>query len=466
MKTRFAPSPTGYLHIGGARTALYAWLLARHAGGTFVLRIEDTDTERSTAAYTDSIIEAMQWLGLDCDEGPYHQTERMDRYQAVLAALEKKGMAYRCTCSKARLEGLRAEQMKQQQKPRYDGHCRDKDHADLKDGAYVLRFRTPHDGVVCFDDAVRGKISVANEELDDLVLARSDGSPTYNLTVVVDDADMGISHVLRGDDHINNTPRQIHIYQAMGWDIPVFCHVPMILGADGKRLSKRHGALSVLAYRDEGYLPQALLNYLVRLGWSHGDQEIFDMDSMVAHFDLAHLSHSPGMFSVDKLQWLNQHYLKASEPATLVPLLSEHLAKLGVTDTAQPPLADVVVLLQERAKTMQDMAQMALFWYCDELAYDPACVDKHLGVYQRPILQSLMQRFAALKPWTKEGVHGVVKQVVAETGLKFPKVAQPLRVALTGGVVSPAIDATVYLLGQARAQQRLEAAVTMIEGVS
>lgn len=466
MKTRFAPSPTGHLHIGGARTALYAWLLARRSSGKFVLRIEDTDHERSTDAYTQSILEAMQWLGLDCDEGPYYQSKRMDRYCEVLAALEQKGAAYRCTCSKERLDALREDQMSKQQKPRYDGHCRELDHSAAKEGGYVLRFRTPHEGAVGFDDAVRGPIMVANSELDDLVLARSDGSPTYNLTVVVDDADMEMTHVLRGDDHINNTPRQIHIYHAMGWQVPVFCHVPMILGSDGKRLSKRHGALSVLAYRDAGYLPQALLNYLVRLGWSHGDQEIFDVDSMIEHFDLAHLSHSPGMYSLDKLQWLNQHYIKASEPSALAPLLAAQLAPLGVDMPVEPPLGDVVTLLQERAKTIKEMAQMALFWYVDELAYDQACVDKHLGAPQLPILQALAKALAALDEWQREGVHGAIKQVVTDMGLKFPKVAQPLRVALTGGVVSPAIDATVHLLGQKRTLQRLELAVGMIEGAA
>lgn len=464
IKTRFAPSPTGHLHIGSARTALYAWLLAKHHGGQCLLRIEDTDLERSKAEYTASILEAMTWLGLDTDgEAPVHQTQRMERYKEVLRELEAKGKVYRCTCTKERLADLRADQMACQAKPRYDGRCRDLGIVD-DDQPYVLRFRTPESGAVTFKDAVHGEVSVNNEELDDLVVARSDGTPTYNLTVVIDDADMGITHVVRGDDHLSNTPRQIHLYEAMGWDIPQFCHVPMILGPDGKRLSKRHGAVSVMAYQEGGYLPDALLNYLVRLGWSHGDQEVFTRDALIKLFDLSHLSRSSGMFNLEKLQWVNQEHLKASAPEALAPLLADQLASLGV-DVQQadgPALRDVVALLQPRAKTLREMAQMSVFWYQDAVVFDPASVAKYWVAENGVILQSVMDALSALTDWAPEVISAAIKGVVADHGVKFPKVAQPLRVALTGGTVSPAIDQTVFLLGKDRCLARLVDAIQKI----
>ncbi|MBL4852529.1 MAG: glutamate--tRNA ligase, partial [Gammaproteobacteria bacterium] len=368
IKTRFAPSPTGYLHVGGARTALYAWLYARHHGGQFVLRIEDTDRERSTPESVQAILDGMAWLGLDYDEGPYYQTERMDRYQEVIDQLIDQGDAYRCYCSKQRLDNLRAEQMANKQKPRYDGCCRDL--PEISQGAapeagapHVIRFRNPTEGAVSFDDKIRGIISFNNQELDDLIIARTDGTPTYNLTVVVDDADMGITHVVRGDDHINNTPRQINILKALNADVPHYAHLPMILGDDGKRLSKRHGAVSVMQYRDDGYLPDALLNYLVRLGWSHGDQEVFSKDEMVELFDLTSVSKSAAAFNTSKLQWFNQHYIKAGDLDDTAERLAFHFKQQGIDTSAGPALIDLVAAQRERAKTLLEMAENSRFFF-------------------------------------------------------------------------------------------------------
>jgi glutamyl-tRNA synthetase len=363
IRTRFAPSPTGYLHVGGARTALFSWLYARKHGGTFILRIEDTDLERSTAESVDAILEGMTWLGLAYDEGPFFQTQRFDRYKAVMQQMLEAGQAYHCYCSKERLETLRADQMARKEKPRYDGHCRHWGAAPPPGVAPVVRFSNPQEGVAVVEDLIRGRVVFQNTELDDLIIARSDGTPTYNFTVVVDDLDMQVSHVIRGDDHLNNTPRQINMLKALGAAPPVYAHVPMILGPDGARLSKRHGAVSVMQYREDGFLPEALLNYLVRLGWSHGDQEIFTLDEMVTLFDVSKVHSSAAAFNPEKLLWLNQHYLKTSDPQHVARHLSWHLGKLGVDPAAGgPPLVDVVMAQRERAKTLVEMAQNSVFF--------------------------------------------------------------------------------------------------------
>ena len=363
-KTRFAPSPTGYLHVGGARTALFSWLHARKHGGKYVLRIEDTDLQRSTAESINAILEAMTWLGLDYDEGPFYQTKRFDRYNEVIDELLEKGLAYRCNCSRERLDELREGQMQRKEKPRYDGHCRGQFRCRTTQ-PHVIRFRNPPEGSVIIDDQVRGKIVFQNDELDDLIIRRTDGSPTYNLTVVVDDLDMGITDVIRGDDHVNNTPRQVNILQALGKTPPRYAHVPMILGDDGSRLSKRHGAVSVMEYRNQGILPEALLNYLVRLGWSHGDEELFTLDQMVELFDITDVNKAASAFNTEKLLWINQHYIKKADPTHLARLLSPHLGELGIDPAGGPDLVEVVRAQQERAQTLVEMAEISEFFYRD-----------------------------------------------------------------------------------------------------
>ena len=377
IRTRFAPSPTGYLHVGGARTALFSWLYARKHGGRFVLRIEDTDIERSSAESVNAILEGMTWMGLDYDEGPFYQTQRFDRYKEIIQQLMDQGDAYYCYCSKDELEAMREEQRANKQKPRYDGRCR---HITTpREGVEpVIRFKNPTVGQVVVEDAIRGNVVFENSELDDLIIARPDGTPTYNLTVVVDDLDMQMTHVIRGDDHLNNSPRQINIFKALGAKPPVFAHVPMILGDDGARLSKRHGAVSVMSYRDAGYLPEALLNYLVRLGWSHGDQEIFSLAEMTQLFDIQDVNKAASSFNTDKLLWLNQHYIKTSEPEHVAQHLSWHMGELGIDPADGPALVDVVVLLQERAKTLKEMAESSVYFYRDVDAYDEKAAQKNL----------------------------------------------------------------------------------------
>ncbi len=460
IRTRFAPSPTGYLHIGGARTALFSWLYARRHGGTFILRIEDTDVERSTVESVNAILEGMTWLGLDYDEGPFYQSQRFDRYRDAIGQLMAEGKAYKCYCSKERLDALREEQMARKEKPRYDGLCRHR--KDQPEGApYVVRFRNPTDGAVVVDDMIRGRVVFQNTELDDLIISRSDGTPTYNFVVVVDDFDMKITHVIRGDDHLNNTPRQINILKAMGAEPPKYAHVPMILGEDGARLSKRHGAVSVMQYRDDGFLPEALLNYLVRLGWSHGDQEIFTLDEMFKLFDINNVNHSASSFNASKLLWLNQHYIKSSDPAHVAHHLSIHMGALGIDPTQGPSLVDVVTAQRERAKTLVEMAQNSVFFYRDFADYDPAAT-KHLTVDARPALEELRARFSALSGWQAEPLHAVVQETAEKLGLKLGKVAQPLRVAVTGGTVSPPIDVTLALLGRNKTLARLDRALSYI----
>ncbi|MCU7797227.1 MAG: glutamate--tRNA ligase [Candidatus Thiodiazotropha sp. (ex Myrtea spinifera)] len=460
VRTRFAPSPTGYLHVGGARTALFSWLYARKHGGKFVLRIEDTDLERSTAESVNAILEGMTWLGLEYDEGPFYQTHRFDRYNAVIDDLMEKGLAYRCNCSRERLDQLRDEAMKHKQKPRYDGHCRARDISP--DEPHVIRFRNPDTGVVVVDDLIRGRVSFNNEELDDLILRRTDGSPTYNLTVVVDDMDMQITHVIRGDDHLNNTPKQINILQAMGAGLPKYGHVPMILGDDGARLSKRHGAVSVMQYREDGFLPEALLNYLVRLGWSHGDQEIFSIDEMIELFDIDAVNKAASSFNTEKLMWLNQHYIKEDDPKRIAHLLSPHMGELGIDPAEGPDLADVASAHQERARTLVEMADMGAFCYKDFETFDPQAAKKHLRGVAREPLERMRTVLGSLGDWTEESLHAAVQQVSDDLEVKMGKVAQPLRVAVVGRAASPGIDVTLRLVGKAATLRRIDLALEFI----
>ena len=462
MKTRFAPSPTGYLHIGGARTALFSWLYARKHGGKFVLRIEDTDRERSTTESVNAILEGMTWLGLEYDEGPFYQTERFDRYDEVIQQLLDNGHAYKCYCSKEKLEKTRALQMAKKEKPRYDGHCRHLKQP-VEDVEPVIRFRNPTDGFVVIDDAIKGKVVVQNEELDDLIIARSDGTPTYNLTVIVDDLDMGISHVIRGDDHLNNTPRQINMLKALGAELPKYAHAPMILGSDGKRLSKRHGAVSVMQYREEGYLPEALLNYLVRLGWSHGDQEIFSLDELIELFDVGSVNSAASAFNPEKLLWLNQQYIKNSDPEHIAHHLSWHLGKLGIDPSEGPDILEVIKVQQDRAKTLVEMAQGCECFYKEFDEFDPAAAKKHLRpVVQEPI-QALRDKIDALTDWTAEAIHQAITDTADQFELKMGKIGMPLRVAVTGGGVSPSIDVTMALIGKERCLRGIDKALKYIE---
>lgn len=451
VRTRFAPSPTGYLHIGGARTALYCWLYAKKTQGTFILRIEDTDLERSTPESVQAILDGMAWLDLNYDEGPFYQTKRFDRYREVIASMLANGSAYRCYCSKERLEKLRETQMANKEKPRYDGFCRDR--AELSEKSFVVRFKNPTEGVVEFDDLIRGKLSFANTELDDLIIARSDGTPTYNFTVVVDDWDMAITHVIRGDDHINNTPRQINILRALGATPPLYAHVPMILGSDGKRLSKRHGAVSVLQYREEGFLPEALLNYLVRLGWSHGDQEIFSIEELIRYFDIKGINRAPAAFNQEKLLWLNQHYMKNGDPAHVAKEFAWHLDKLGIDISVGPALVEVIKAQCERTKTLREMAERSRYFY-QPVSYSDE-MKAHFTAELMPALTSVRDQLSSLADWTKEAIHDVLVSTAEAHNLKLGKLAPAVRVAMTGGTVSPPIDVTILLIGRDPAIERL-----------
>lgn len=461
IRTRFAPSPTGYLHIGGARTALFNWLFTRQHQGVFVLRIEDTDVERSTEASAAAILESLSWLQIDYDEGPFYQSQRMDRYRAAIDELVKKGAAYPCYCTRERLETLRAEQLANKQKPRYDGHCRELPHH--LNQPHVIRFRNPDEGVVEFDDLIRGNIVFDNKELDDLIIARTDGTPTYNFTVVVDDWDMKISHVIRGDDHLNNTPRQINILRALQGVLPHYGHVPMILGADGKRLSKRHGAVGVMQYREDGYLPQALLNYLVRLGWAYKDQEIFSRDEMITLFDIAAVSRSPAAFNPEKLAWLNQHYLKTESPLLFAEDFAAQLVKLGVDYQQGPALEQVIALQAERCKTLQEMAERSRYFYQDVVTYDEKAAQEHLTKTVAEPLRQVLTQLEQLSPWDKEAIHHTIIDIAEKAELKLGKLAQPIRVAITGNTISPPIDGTLYLIGRERVAARLAKAIAFAE---
>lgn len=465
--TRFPPSPTGYLHIGGARTALYSWLHARQQQGKFVLRIEDTDVERSTQESVQAILDGMQWLGLDYDEGPYYQTQRFDRYKEVVESLIKTGHAYHCQCSRERLDKMREDQKATGLKPKYDGRCRNLGLA--ANDQTVVRFKNPIDGDVIIADLVKGNIAISNLELDDLVIARSGGVPTYNLTVVVDDMDMGITHVIRGDDHINNTPRQINILHALGAELPLYAHVPMILGSDGARMSKRHGAVGVMQYRDDGYLPEALLCYLVRLGWSHGDQEIFSMAELLSLFKVEDVSRSPSTYNPEKLLWVNQEFIKALSPSELLEKSRWYFTKAQVEiDAANHINSDrntedyaiaVIGLIQERCKTLLDVVAQSVYFFKDIEKYDEAQLKKHLRPISLELMNKLIEKLDRLDQWDADSIQCQVQSVVDEFEVGFGKLAQPVRIAVTGSTVSPSIDKTLELLGRKKTMGRLSQAL-------
>jgi glutamyl-tRNA synthetase len=453
VRTRFAPSPTGVLHVGGARTALFSWAYARRHGGQFILRVEDTDLERSTEASVNAILEGMEWLGLDWDEGPFFQMKRLARYKEVAEQLIAAGHAYYDWMTREELEILRKQQIESNQKPRYDGRWRPERAKALglkkpENIKPVVRFRTPEEGDVGWNDLVKGPIAFPNAELDDLVLLRADGVPTYNFGVVVDDLDMEITHVIRGDDHVNNTPRQIHIFNALGKSLPAFAHVPMILGADGERLSKRHGAVSVTQYREDGYLPEALLNYLARLGWSHGNEEMFSKERLVEWFDLGHVSRSPAQFDPGKLAWLNQQHIKAAPDARLAALVKTELAKRHASIESGPPLEPAMALLKERANSVVQLADEAMLFYSYEKA--PVLLDDQAA----KALRALEQKLASVS-WQRAEIGGAIKDVVKSSGLKMPQLAMPLRLMVTGRTQTPSIDAVLELLGRETVMARL-----------
>ncbi|MEM1412718.1 MAG: glutamate--tRNA ligase [Pseudomonadota bacterium] len=461
-RTRFAPSPTGYLHVGGARTALFCWLQARKEQGAYILRIEDTDLERSTPESVQAILDGMDWLQLDWDEGPFFQTDRFDRYSEVVQQLLDEGKAYRCYCSKERLDAVREEQMAAGIKPRYDGRCRER--TEPEPGVEpVIRFRNPPIGQVAWVDRVRGRISISNEELDDLVIARPDGSPTYNFTVVVDDMDMGITLVIRGDDHINNTPRQINIYEALGATPPEFAHVPMILGEDGARLSKRHGAVSVIQYRDMGFLPEALLNYLVRLGWSHGDQEVFSVNEMVQLFSIDDVNKKAAAFDHDKLRWLNQHWMKTLPADDVAEQLLPHLEAAGIDPAQGPALPDLVGVQAERVHTLIELAEQSRIYYEDFGDFEPTAAKKHLRPVAEAPLRAIHEALAEVTDWQPGTLDAAVRETAEALEVGMGKIAQPLRVALTGNSMSPSIDLTLWLVGRERSLARIEKALAFVE---
>ncbi len=455
IRTRFAPSPTGYLHIGGARTALYSWAYARKFGGSFILRIEDTDLERSTQQSVQAILDGMSWLNLDYDEGPFYQMQHMDRYKAVIQQMLTEGSAYYCYTTPAELEAMRETSRARGEKPRYDGRWRPETGKILppppEDIKPVVRFKTPVHGVTAWDDLVKGRIVFENSELDDLIIARTDGTPTYNFCVVVDDLDMGITQVIRGDDHVNNTPRQINILKALGATLPQYAHVPMILGSDGERLSKRHGAVSVMQYADEGYLPEALVNYLARLGWSHGDEEVFGMQQFVEWFDLGHVSKAAAQFNPEKLRWLNQHYIKLADNGRLALLVSKYLADRGITET--PALESVIALYKGRIATLLELANEAEVFY-NEITPAQELLDSHLTPEVLPALRELAQRFAEIT-WEAPALAALIKELLTQYKLKMPKLAMPLRVMLVGQLHTPSVDAVLALFPRETVLKRL-----------
>ena len=457
--TRFPPSPTGYLHIGGARTALYSWLHAKQNNGKFILRIEDTDLERSTQESVQAILDGMEWLELEYDEGPYYQTKRFDRYKEVVQTLLDNGQAYYCYCSKEELDAMREEQRAKGLKPRYDGRYRNTQEP-VPGVDPVVRFKNPLDGDVVIDDLVKGKIVISNTELDDLIIARSDGTPTYNLTVVVDDLDMKMTHVIRGDDHINNTPRQMNIMRALGAEPPKFAHVPMILGEDGKRLSKRHGAVGVMQYRDEGFLPEALLNYLVRLGWSHGDQEIFSRDDLLELFRIEDVNRAASTFNPEKLLWINHETIKSLSGAELFKKSAWHFQQAGIQVNDKALAADALDLVKERAKTILELVGQVRFFFEDINEYDAAALKKWVKTATPDILTEVHTRLDALSDWSAEAIHHVVQSTVDDLEVGFAKVAQPIRIAVTGSTQSPAIDQTLLVLGRETSLLRIQQAIT------
>jgi glutamyl-tRNA synthetase len=461
--TRFAPSPTGYLHVGGARTALYSWLYAQRMGGEFVLRIEDTDIERSTQEAIDAIIEGMDWLGLNWDKGPYYQTKRFDRYKELVDQLLAQDKAYRCFCSKERLDELRDGQEARGEKRRYDGCCRDLS-ADQIDASkpHVIRFKNPLDGTVAFEDNIRGTIEVANSELDDLIIARTDGTPTYNFCVVIDDWDMNITHVVRGEDHINNTPRQINILNALEAPVPEYAHVSMILGDDGKKLSKRHGAVSVMQYRDDGYLPEAVLNYLVRLGWSHGDQEVFTLEEMKTLFSLEEVSKSASAFNTEKLNWLNQHYIKSLDPEYVGSYLQWHMSDQNIDTSNGPSLVELIKIQGDRVKTLKELAQISRYFYEDFEAFDEKAAKKHLRPVAKGPLLAVKEKLAGLEEWYGEAIQQAIQSTADELEVGMGKVGMPLRVAATGSGNSPGLDVTLELMAQDVVLARIDQALAFI----
>jgi glutamyl-tRNA synthetase len=464
--TRFAPSPTGYLHIGGARTALFSYLYAKRHAGKYLLRIEDTDLERSTQAAVQAIFEGLDWLGLPSDVEPVFQTQRFDRYREVIEQMLVAGSAYHCYASKEELDQMRAGQMARKEKPRYDGRWRPEPGKTLPprpEGVKpVVRFRNPQEGEVLVDDLIKGPISFQNTELDDLIIARNDGTPTYNFCVVVDDMDMGVSHVIRGDDHVNNTPRQINILKALSAEPPAYAHVPMILGADGVKLSKRHGAVSVIEYRALGFMPEALLNYLVRLGWSHGDQELFTHQEMLELFDISRVQKAPARFDMEKAIWVNHQFLKSADPARVAVEFDWHLRRIGVDPASGPALTAVIEGQRERCKTLVEMAEKSKFFYAELDGYNEKDAAKHLTADGAAVLDELRARLEALPQWTAPALHEAVNGFAEGKGLSLGKVAQPIRVAVAGMAISPPIDQTLFLLGRERTLTRLAAAVTYV----
>ncbi len=460
VKTRFAPSPTGFLHIGGARTALFSWLYAKHEGGKFILRIEDTDQVRSTEESTRAILDALTWLGLNWDEGPFFQAQRVDMHRKMVKKLLDEGKAYCCVCTPEELEDKRKKALAEGRKPKYDGTCRDK---DLPRSAYaVVRFRCPDSGVTVVKDLIKGMITFNNDELDDLVIERSDGYPTYNFAVVVDDARMEITHVIRGDDHLNNTPRQILLYEALGYRVPQFAHVSMIMGADKTRLSKRHGATSVMAYKEMGYLPEAMVNYLVRLGWSYGDQEIFSLDELIRIFSLESVGKSAAVFNPEKLLWLNQYYIKESDIKRLVEETMPFWQKLGVDTGDRDFLVRMAGDLKSRSKTLAELADASLFYFTDDIVYDMAASDKYLNKEAANHLAAIAERLPLMQDFTKKGMENFLRAIAGERGVSLKVIAQPLRVALTGKTVSPGVDEVMVTLGKEKVVKRINKALAFI----
>jgi glutamyl-tRNA synthetase len=463
LRVRFAPSPTGYLHVGGARTALFNFLLARKQGGTFILRIEDTDVERSTKESVDAILEGMKWLGLEWDEGPFYQSDCFPLYKEYVQKLVDAGKAYKCYCSAEELDAKRNLAMQEGRKPKYDGTCREL--AAQPDGRpYVIRFRAPQGGATSFDDLIKGTITFPNDELDDLIIQRTDGTPTYNFCVVIDDATMRITTVIRGDDHVNNTPRQVQLYEALGFPVPQFAHVPMILGADKARLSKRHGATSVIAYRDMGYLPEALINYLVRLGWSNGDDEIFSLDEMIQKFDIGNVGRSASVFNTEKLNWLNAHYIKNGDPERLADLLLPHLSAREVTTLGGPDLMAVVKTLQERAQTLVEMAERAVFYYNAPAGYDEAALAKFDKEQLLAVFTAVAEKLVSAAGYDVAAIDALFKEVCSENGWKMGQVGQPVRIALSGGTQAPGIGEIVVTLGVEETTRRIQRAREFVAG--
>ena len=459
--TRFAPSPTGYLHVGGARTALYSWLYAKSQGGEFVLRIEDTDIERSTEQAKQAILDGMQWLGLSWDKGPYLQTERFDRYKELVQKLLNEGKAYKCFMSAEELDKIREEQKARGEKPRYPGTWRERtDHPEGE--SFVVRFKNPQEGKVVINDHIRGKIEISNTELDDLIIQRSDGTPTYNFCVVVDDWDMGITHVVRGEDHINNTPRQINILEALGAPVPEYAHVSMILGDDGKKLSKRHGAVSVMQYRDDGFLPQAVINYLVRLGWAHGDQEIFTLDEMIEHFSLDAIGQSASAFNTEKLIWLNQHYMKSLPASEVASHAKWHFDEQGIALAKGPALEAVIAIQADRVKTLKEMAQISRYFYEDFSEFDEKAAKKHLRPVAKEPLETVKDKLMAVEDWNPETIQQAINDTAEMLEIGMGKVGMPLRVATTSSGNSPSLDVTLNLISKEKVGQRIDKALTFI----